>query len=260
MANERRNRIREYIDTHREVTLEELTALCGCSSMTIWRDLNQLEQEGYIKRTLKGAISLRMIQPDMEGGYGLRASQNILGKQRIAQAAVERLGDGGSIFLDAGSTVMEVAKLLPNHHYSIITSGANIAIELSQKVSCNVVCLGGQIGANTLSFSGPISESALAGMNIDTALMAASGYEAGAGFFNGSPSEQHLKHMVIEKASRVIMLMDLTKIGKRLTFTFAQMKDVDTLICDGTPPAPVLEEAERCGAEVVAAGEPVKDD
>jgi DeoR/GlpR family transcriptional regulator of sugar metabolism len=259
MTKERIERLREYIDAHNEVTLEELAALyADCSAMTRWRDLNQLEKDGYILRTRGGAVSLQKIQPETEGVYRRRARENIKAKQAIAKAALSFVAPGSAVFFDAGSTLMELARLLPNEHYTVITSGANIAIELSQRSSCNVMGVGGQISANTLSFSGPFSEMVLDGMNIDTAMMATSGYSASSGFSSGSFTEHQLKKKVISKASRVVMLMDLSKIGKSLTFTFADFKDIDVLICDSPLPQEIQAIADRNGVRVIAAVESEK--
>ena len=254
MTNERRLRLKEYIDSRGEATTAELSALCGeCSAMTLWRDLQKLEADGAIRRTRGGAISMRLIQPDVEGLYSQRAMENTEAKRRIAEAAVKLIHTGSSVFFDAGSTVMGLAKRLPDAHFTIITSGANIAIELSQRRYCNVMCVGGQISANTLSFSGPQAESFLEGVNIDTAIMAPSGYSDASGFTSGSFTEHQLKKRVMEKAAHVVMLMDVSKLNRSLPFTFATLKEVDTLIVDEPLPEESRRAAKAAGAEIIVA-------
>lgn len=254
MLNDRRAQIREYIDIHGEATVAELLELCGgISSMTLWRDLNYLEQEGAIRRTRGGAISMRSIQPDIEGLYNQRAQENTAEKRAIARAAVQFVEPSHAVYMDAGSTLMSVARLLPDQHFTVITSGANIAIELSQRKSCNVISVGGQISGNTLSFSGPQAETFIDQVNIDTALMATSGLSLTGGFTSGSFSERQLKRRVIEKATRVIMLMDHGKIGRSLPFTFATFSDIDVLVTDAPLPAEVEAEANRKKVRVVVA-------
>lgn len=256
MPNERRVRIRDYIDAHGEATVAELLELCGnCSSMTLWRDLNALEKEGSIKRTRGGAISMRSIQPDVEGLYSQRAQEYTAEKRRIARAAMPYVQPGLSVYMDAGSSVMNLAKCLPDQHFTILTSGANIAIELSQRRACNVIAVGGQISGNTLSCSGPQAEAFVDQVNIDTAVMATSGYSDTSGFTSGSFSERELKRKVIEKASRVVMLMDHSKLGRSLPFTFAALADVDVLITDEPLPSDAAEMCVRAHVQVVIAQE-----
>ncbi len=256
MPDTRRTMIREFIDARGEATVAELTQLCGdCSAMTLWRDLNRLEQEGAIRRTRGGAISMQLIQPDTEGLYSARARENIAAKRAIARAAAEFVQPGHSIYLDAGSTMMELAKKLPNHHFTVVTSGANIAIELSQRRACNVLTVGGQINANTLSCSGPQAESFLDFINIDIALMATSGYSEKTGFTSGDFSEQELKRKVVLKANKVIMLMDSTKIGRSLPFTFAHLSELDILVTDAPLPPDMQKAAKEAGVQVIVAEE-----
>jgi DeoR/GlpR family transcriptional regulator of sugar metabolism len=253
MSGERRSRIREYIQKHGEASISELASLCGdVSAMTLWRDLNKLEQEGTIKRTRGGAISVQHFQPGSEGLYSQRALTNTRAKDIIARAALEYIEPSHSIYFDAGSTIMSLAKLLPDEHYTIITSGANIAVELSQRSLFNVTLIGGQISGNTLSCSGPQAEAFLDAINIEIAVMATSGYSVSNGFTSGIFSEQRLKKKVIEKAQQVIMLLDSSKLDRSLPYTFADMRDVDILICDFVLPETLRAEAEKCGARIIA--------
>jgi DeoR/GlpR family transcriptional regulator of sugar metabolism len=218
--------------------------------MTLWRDLNRLEQEGYIRRTRGGAISVQRLQPGSEGLYSQRALTNTRAKDVIAKAALEYIKPSRSVFFDAGSTIMSLAKLLPDEHFTIITSGANIAAELSQHSLFNVTLIGGQISGNTLSCSGPQAEAFLDAINIETAVMATSGYSVTNGFTSGIFSEQRLKKKVIEKAQQVIMLTDSSKLDRSLPYTFAEMKDIDILIVDFVLPEAVRAEADKYGVRV----------
>ena len=164
--NIRLNEVRKYIENHGEATVETLTELLGCSKMTVWRYLKQLEDEGSIRRVRNGAIATSLAG-DTEGLYSQRMHENADAKLSIARAAIPYLVPNTSIFLDAGTTVMSLVRQLPNQHYTIVTSGANIAIELSQRSRSTVSCVGGQISSSTLSLSGPQAEAFLATVNID---------------------------------------------------------------------------------------------
>lgn len=242
MTQERRERIRKHLEQYGEATIAELMEICGdCSNMTLWRDLNRLEQEGILRRTHGGAVSMHILKNGTEGLYSSRAMENIPSKVAIAELALNYAQPNHSLFFDSGSTVMQLAKLLPDSHYTIITSGTNTAIELSQRNQCMVTLLGGQISGNTLSCSGTLAEIFLDAINIDTAIMATSGFSIEAGFTSGSISEQRLKRKVVEKARSVVMLMDVSKFSRMLPFTFAYLDDIDVLVCDSTPPDDICE-------------------
>ena len=252
MLNERRKLISEYIEAHGEANNEDLMKLCsGCSAMTLWRDLKKLDEEGLIRRKRGGAISIRLVNVQGEDVYAQRELVNPRSKKIIAKMASEYVKFESSIFLDAGSTIMSIAKQMPDQHYNIVTSGTNIATELSRRSKCNVTLIGGQVNGNTLSCSGPQAEAFLDSLNIDTAIMATSGFSLDNGFTSGSFNEHQLKRKVIEKARQVIMLMDLSKIDHSMPYTFATLQDIHVLICDAPLPDEVRKEAERFGVEVL---------
>lgn len=256
MPNENRlNTVREYIQSRGEVTINELQAFYGdYSAMTLWRDLKMLEDQGCIRRVHGGAISMLAATPQIEGVYSKRARENIHQKNTIAKAALRFIAPGHAVYLDAGSTIMAVANLMGAERYTIVTSGANIAIELSQRHTCDVLLTGGQISENTLSCSGFQAESFIDSINIDVALMATSGLSPNGGFTSGSQSECLLKKKVITKAAKSVMLMDATKLNRSLPFTFATLADVDAIICDSPLPTELAFEAHKAGVECIISG------
>ena len=189
----------------------------------------------------------------IEGVYSKRARENTRQKIAIAKAALSLIHPGHAVYLDAGSTLMTVANHINNDRYTIVTSGANIAIELSQRHTCDVLLTGGQISENTLSCSGAQAELFISSINIDLALMSPSGFSLRNGFTSGSLSESMLKRAVIAKAAKVVMLMDASKLGRSLPFTFATLADIDMLICDSPLPADVATEVKAHGVDFIIA-------
>lgn len=254
MMNERIAKIRDYIQSRGEVSVSELQSLYeGYSSMTIWRDLKQLEEQGYIRRVHGGVISMQTAALQIEGVYSKRARENTRQKIAIAKSALQLIHPGHAVYLDAGSTLMTVANHMGNDRYTIVTSGANIAIELSQRHTCDVFLTGGQISENTLSCSGAQAEAFISSINIDLALMSPSGFSLRTGFTSGSQSESMLKRAVIAKAAKVAVLMDNSKLGRSLPFTFATLADIDMLICDAPLPPEVATEVEAKGVSCIIA-------
>ena len=239
MLNKRQQSILNFITEHGEAKNSQLMALIGdCSSMTLWRDLEKLEQEGKIIRFRggAGAASDGTDEQGQEINFLRRIRQNTGAKETIAQIAADILIPDQSYFLDAGSTVFTLLKYLRQGSYNFITSAANIAAELAKHMNYDVTMLGGQLNANTLSCSGPQAERMLREINIDIAVMATSGYSSGSAFTSGRLAEAELKKQVIEKAYFTIMLLDHGKFSKRHPFTFATLKDIDIVVGDDTLP------------------------
>lgn len=244
MRSERHNTIQRLLDSQGEVALEELHRLCPeCSLMTLRRDLISLEEQGVLRRTRGGAVALSRLQQGVEGRYSLRAQENVEQKNRIAQRVVGLLKDDRSLYLDSGTTLMCVAKALRGRSFNVITSGANIALELAHNHACTVTLLGGQLNPNTLSSSGSLAMEAIERVNIDAAIMGTSGFTLRNGFTSGSSSEHELKRSVISRAREVFMVMDASKLDRSLPFTFATLTDIDALICDAALPEDIMLEA-----------------
>ena len=231
--NKRQQIILNYISQKGEAKNQELLDLIGdYSSMTLWRDLESLEKGGHIRRVWGGAVSAGETAKNREHNFNFRLKQNIHAKAEISQIAAELIRPGHSYYFDAGSTVYTMTKFLGDERYTIVTSAANAAVELSHRQNCTVTLLGGQIDGVTLSCSGPQSLEMLSGINIEAAIMATSGYSARSGFTCGSLNESQLKKQVINKSMVTCMLLDHDKIGKNLPYTFTNIQSVDIIITD----------------------------
>ncbi len=235
---ERQEAIRKYIEEHGEAQISELAKhFSSWSEMTIRRDLEYLEKNRYILRTKGGARILPASYGLTEDVYGEREKRNYKQKQNIAEKAAELVERESGIFLDAGSTIMALARQLPDVNTAIITSAPNIALEIAwKKQNPTVILLGGTLSRKTISISGMNVLDQLHNLNIDTAFMSASAFTEKAGFSVGSQHECDLKRAVIARARRVVMLFDSSKTGTLMPFTFARPEDIDILVTDGKLP------------------------
>jgi len=233
LNSNRRETINSYIQEKGTAKLHELEKIFpNLSSMTLRRDLEYLEKNGYIVRVRGGAKSLNSFPKSKEDIYSHRAMENIDAKKIIAKKALEYIGSRRAIYLDSGTTMMCFAAELPDEDLSILTSGPSIGLEILKNNRPSVTLLGGRISRNTFSASGSNSLGFLKEINVDIAFMATSGFSLEHGFTSGDYYECELKKAVIKKAGKVIMLMDATKIDKNMLFTFATLKDIDVLIVD----------------------------
>ena len=252
MNGKRRDAIKDLLNAKGEVFLKDLeTMFPDCSSMTLRRDLKFFEEEGFVKRTRGGAVALSRLSMAAEDIYSRRALENTAAKTLIARKAAIFVESGRSLYLDSGTTLMMFAKQIPDDYVSLLTSGPNIALELIKKSKPTVMLIGGQLSRNTISVSGANAAAFLADVNIDTAFMAASGFSLQNGFTSGTYSECELKQAILKRASKVIMLMDSTKVGKSLPYTFGTLADIDVLVSDGSLPQEIHAAAKEAGVKVV---------
>ncbi len=235
MARSRRETIEKILNINGSVTLDKLAeSFPDVSTMTLRRDLIYLEDNGIVIRVKNGAIlnNKADTQAGEESAYGTREMAHKESKVIIANKALDFLETDRSIFLDSGSTLMAFASIIQDDYYSFTTSGINVALKLLEKEHPNVVVLGGYANRNTLSLSGPLSTRILDGVNIDIAFISASGFSENSNFTVSNIYEAELKRQIIAKAKKIIILMDSSKIGKSLPYTFCNMEDVDILITE----------------------------
>lgn len=252
MNIERRDAIKALLNSKGEVLLKDLEVIFpDCSSMTLRRDLKYLEDNGFVKRTRGGAVALSRLSMTAEDVYSRRALENTSAKETIAKKAAVFIEGGRSLYLDSGTTLMIFAKEVPDDYVSILTSGPNIALELIKKSKPNVTLIGGQLSRNTISVSGAGANNFLSGVNIDIAFMASSGFSLQNGFTSGTYTECELKQEVLKRASKVIMLMDSSKIGKSLPYTFGTMKDIDVLVTDDEITDEIKDAAKEMNLEIL---------
>lgn len=254
MNSSRRKAIKDMLTEKPFVSLKELeTAFPNVSSMTLRRDIEYFEQQGEAIKVRGGARSMKFITTSMEDSYHKRLSENIKAKERIARRALELIEPGHSIFLDAGTTVLRLAAMMPDERSNITTTGPNIALELIKKTQPIVNLVGGMINRDNIYISGNQAISFLESVNIDMAVICPSGFSLKNGFTSGNYSECELKSMVVKKARSVVVLMDCSKLERTLPYTFCRLDEINTIITDEPLPKDVAEAAHNAGIEVIVA-------
>ncbi|MDI9470273.1 MAG: DeoR/GlpR family DNA-binding transcription regulator [Bacillota bacterium] len=248
MLKERREQINSIIQSRGEIRLAELAELFPqVSTMTLRRDLEALEQDGELIRTRGGAASLHRLSLLKEAAYRQRQLENTEAKLAIAQKASALIRPGTSLYVDSGTTCMIFAHALDVPNLVVLTPAPNIAIELAAKPGIRVHLTGGQLNPDTLTLSGSPADEYVDALNVDTAVMAASAFSLTSGFSCGDHQEARLKRRVIQKARRVIVLMDSSKLDSQLPFTFARFEDIDVLVSEGPLPRELRKQAEAAG-------------
>ena len=249
MNSLRREKLLRYIELKEAATLKEMQALFpDVSLMTIHRDLEYLEERGAILRVRGGA---QAISASVEPRFEMREQENSGSKNIIAQKAIPLIKPGSSIFLDAGTTSFALARIMPDIDVNIFTIGPNIAVELMKLNNPSINICGGNLNRANLALSGQSTLDMIAEINIDTAFIGTGGYTHENGFTGGKESEARAKSLVIRKARTVVALMDSSKLGRILPFTFAKLSNFNYVINDGRLPEDFLAEAARLNVTVI---------
>ena len=230
MYSIRQEQMRIYIEDKNVVTIKELQALFPeVSLMTIHRDLDALMEAGAVVKFRGGAKSVRH-SGDPE--FNVRIGENNSGKLTIAQKAMELLQPHSSVFLDASTTNLMLARSLPDINLNIFTTGPSIALELCRLHNPVVTLCCGTINRKNLALSGQNTLEMLDKINIDVAFIGVSGCSVEAGFTCGTESDMLVKRKVIQKARTSVVMCTREKLKCLMPYTFATFSDVDYLISD----------------------------
>ena len=245
----RQEKIKEFIEEKNVVTIKQLQALFpDVSLMTIHRDLDALVEEGSVVKFRGGAKSVRH-SGDPE--FNVRMRENNAGKLVIAQKALELIQPHTSVFLDASTTNLALARSLPDINLNIFTTGPSIALELCRLHNPVVTLCCGTINRKNLALSGQNTLEMLSGINIDQAFFGVSGCSVEAGFTCGTESDMLVKRLVIQKARTSVTMFTKEKLSCLMPYTFAKLEDVDYLISDEAMPESFAGAARQAGVKLL---------
>lgn len=242
-AQERRERILNYINLKREVSFSSIRELYpDVSEMTIRRDLDALSQGNKIIRVLGGARSVDSLLLTSEDAYIKRSQTQAESKAIIAEKALKLLRPDSTVFLGSGTTTYQLAKRIPNDTYYVVTTCFNCAIELSSREDVSLIMLGGSVNKNSYCVNGSIAAEMIENMRFNIAFLGVSGYFPGKGFATSVAEDYVLRQKIVERSDCTVIMMDSTKAAPKGMYTFAPFETVDYVISDGKLPREVLEE------------------
>lgn len=251
-AEERQQHILDRARAAGRVEVNALAAALDVTPETVRRDLTILERYGALRRVHGGAVPVERL--GFEPGIETRSERLIPEKERIAKAARPQLPDEGTILLDAGTTTMRLADLLPrDHELTVVTNSLGIASKVAQHPNLSLYLLGGRVRGRTLAAVGSWVTDALRDVYVDVAFLGTNGLSAARGLTTPDQSEAAAKRAMIKAARRAVVLTDHTKIGIDHFSRFADLSDIAAVITDDGLDPETAAEIEALGPEVVLA-------
>ena len=236
------------------VALDDLARRFGVSTQTVRRDLAMLERQGLVRRTYGGAVTRAALDLS-EPAFVARESVHAAEKRLIAQAALGMLARGDSLFLDASTTTLALARLLPDDWAGdVVATSLPVATEVARRPGVRLVLVGGEFRHSSRSFSGPLAQELLSRLYVRTACISARGIHPQHGLSEAHAGEAALKRIILGHAARVLVLADSSKLGITATHGVGPVDVIDTLITDGQADPGVLEALRGSGVRVLLGG------
>ncbi|MCF6285414.1 MAG: hypothetical protein L3K26_09520, partial [Candidatus Hydrogenedentes bacterium] len=174
-------------------------------------------------------------------------------KKRIARKALELIGPRDTIYLDGGSTVLELARLLRERTgITVVTNSLRAASELGGS-GPQLILIGGELRRLSQTMVGPLTRFMLEELHIDKAFMGTIGISLDEGLTTTDAGEAYTKELVMQRAREVVLLADSNKVGV-VTFAHAgRLSDVGTLVTDAPLPTEYAEFCTEHGMQMVVA-------
>lgn len=215
LTEERHQAILRLLDQQSVVKSQELATLLKASESTIRRDLQELEDAELLERVHGGAK--RILNLGFEQDMSEKSVKNTQEKQIIASLAAQFVHEGDVIYLDAGSTTLEMLPFLAGKNITVVTNSVHHAAKLGD-LNIDTIILGGSLKLSTKAIIGSTGMEQLSHFRFNKAFMGMNGAHLEFGLTTPDPEEAALKRLAIAQAEEAYVLIDQTKLNK-VTFT-----------------------------------------
>ncbi len=252
LMRDRRAQIADLVRQQRTVRVPDLAARFHVSEVTIRSDLAQLEREGLVLRDRGGAVANTSNIGNMLIAFEQRVELHTEIKQRIGAAAAQLVVPGDTILLDAGTTVVTMARHLTHlSGLTVVTNALNVAAEVGHTPGVQTVMLGGSINYDTFSTLGPMVEQELGHMVVQKVFLAAQSVDAGLGVTDTSLEIAQVKRAMVKAGRQVILLADASKWSRPGFIRVVPFAQIDTVISDDRLPEATRTTLHQLGIHVL---------
>ncbi|WP_426452520.1 DeoR/GlpR family DNA-binding transcription regulator [Paenibacillus sp. S-38] len=231
IKTQRINQLKEYVFEQGTVSLDELVEHFGVSKNTIRRDIEPLIATGVLKKVY-GGVSVNHSTLVV---FSERKDQNLTKKQEVARLAAEFIDDGDVIFVDSGTTTLELIHFIKKKQLTIVTNNFDFMQEAKPFPALTIFSTGGMLERSTNSFVGFQSIEFLQKYNINKAFISTSGISITNGVTNASPLETEIKSTVVKKSLQVYLMLDDSKFDKHALTTYCSLGDLDYIVTNSKP-------------------------
>ena len=243
MRAKRIDAINEYVKEKQSVSLQQLCEEFHVSLNTIRRDIAVLIEQGEIEKVYGGVVSKSnskshssSVQPFYE-----RNIVNTGAKENIAKAAADFVEDNDTIFLDSGTTTIQMVKYLEKYNnLTVVTYCIPIIAELYKLPDIRVISLPGYLLRATCSLVGEAACDFLNGLNINKAFMASTGVTSDFNVTNATFEECGIKKTALKQSRKHYLLVDSSKFGQSGIMSYARLNQFDAVISNAGIPDTTL--------------------
>lgn len=247
--SERREKILEILEREEFIKLKQLQQTLDISMETLRRDIQQLDESARITKEY-GGIRIKK-EHNGESIINKRLNSNIELKENIAQKALEEINDGDCIFLDSGSTTLQIAKHLDKRsRLTIITNSIPVMLQ-AINYGHTIISIGGKVRASEQSITSYDFLFNFDKLNIDKAFICCSGLSVEKGATDYNLEEVETRRKILEISNRKYLTTDHSKYNKVVTVKICDLEELDILITDNKMDASSIEQIKTKNIKVL---------
>jgi DeoR family fructose operon transcriptional repressor len=249
---ERQQRIQELLHERGAVRVSTLADRLAVSEVTVRRDLEELERRGLLERTHGGAIPARRIarEPAYVEAISTRPGQ----KREIGATAARLISPGETVFLNGGTTTLEVLRHLEAPGARVVTNHVGAALEAAD-LDLELLLIGGEYRSPSNSCVGDFATQALRRVFAGRSFIGVEGLSLRSGLTTPAAPEAEIARVMIEQTrGPVIVVADSSKVGTVADFSIAPIDAVAILVTDDALDEDYRVDLAAAGVEVMIAG------
>lgn len=247
----RQHSILELINQKQSAKLTELCKTFSVSVATIRRDLASLEKRGEITRTHGGAMTNMPVSKDFTNED--RSVSNVVEKARIGKAIVHLFTGDKTVFLDSGTTAVEIAKCIPVEcSCKFVTNSLSIAAILKRRNADKFYLVGGAYGEVNDSFGGSIAISTIRSMSFDLAVLCVSAIDVERQQISvGNEAYSQVQKEIIGVSRQNYIAADLSKFRASAFICTASFEQLDGIVTNDGLNSAIVEQLKASGLDLI---------
>lgn len=227
---ERQRQILQFINSNGVASIHFLAEQLNVSHMTIRRDIQKLEEEGKVSSVSGGVQSLERLTIELPHNDKSQLFHDE--KMAIGLAAANIIPANSTVYLDAGTTTLEIARhILEREDLLVVTNDFVIANLLSNSGKSELIHIGGSVCKENFSTKGSLAAEFLKNISIDIAFISTSSWNL-KGLTTPNEDKIPVKKAIVESSNKNILVTDSSKYGKFATFFVYPLTVFDQILCD----------------------------
>lgn len=246
---ERHRAILALLSSQEVVSINQLTQQLRVSHMTVRRDIGKLEADSRVISVSGGVQLTETLHSELS--HEAKTTQNQSAKVTIGLLASELVKPNTTVYLDAGTTALEIArKLMHRDDIMVVTNDFAIAAFLMENSTCSLYHTGGKVDRENQSCVGSKAARLLNELNIDLAFVSTSSWSQ-RGISTPCEDKILVKQAIVRSAKTNYLVSDSSKYGKIATFHAVDMNFFDAVITDSNFPISCIQDLSEQGVKVI---------